>query len=36
MKRAVKEKGLDKLLDQAREENPLVEPIPPLPSQPPK
>jgi len=28
----VKEKGLDKLLQQAREENPLVEPIPPAPS----
>ncbi|KDR66164.1 hypothetical protein GALMADRAFT_259621 [Galerina marginata CBS 339.88] len=26
---AVKEKGLDTLLEQAREENPLVDPIPP-------
>jgi len=26
---AVKAKGLDKLLQQAREENPLVDPVPP-------
>ncbi|KIJ96096.1 hypothetical protein K443DRAFT_682564 [Laccaria amethystina LaAM-08-1] len=29
IQRAVKEKGLDKLLQQAREENPLKEPPPP-------
>ncbi|KAF9480728.1 hypothetical protein BDN70DRAFT_593721 [Pholiota conissans] len=34
VQQAVKEKGLDKLLQQAREENPLVDPIPPLPTQP--
>ncbi|KAF4613792.1 hypothetical protein D9613_007723 [Agrocybe pediades] len=28
---AVKDKGLDKLLEQARQENPLVDPIPPPP-----
>ncbi|KAF9051584.1 mitochondrial distribution/morphology family 35/apoptosis [Panaeolus papilionaceus] len=34
VQKAVKEKGLDKLLAQAREENPLVDPPPP--STPPK
>ncbi|KAH9483338.1 hypothetical protein JR316_0005444 [Psilocybe cubensis] len=33
---AVKNRGLDALLQQAREENPLVDPIPPPPSQPTK
>ncbi|KAF8959973.1 mitochondrial distribution/morphology family 35/apoptosis [Flammula alnicola] len=29
VQQAVKDKGLDKLLQQAREENPLIDPIPP-------
>ncbi|KAF9467398.1 hypothetical protein BDZ94DRAFT_1305472 [Collybia nuda] len=32
VKKAVKEKGLDDLLQQARDENPLTEPPPPPPS----
>ncbi|CAA7268727.1 unnamed protein product [Cyclocybe aegerita] len=35
VQKAVKEKGLDKLLQQAREENPLIEPVPPPPVNPP-